>query len=203
MQQLKMVVCGPSDLLTEAGVRSYAGCIEVNSLEEFTDYMDADIYINFNENALAYQYGELSPVLVNSVLECLPQKSENLYRFNGWPGFLQRATWEISGKSNEKVKDALAALGKDTLWVADVPGLVAARVVSMIINEAFFALEDKTSTREEIDIAMKLGTGYPFGPFEWAEKIGADKISKLLQYLSVTDSRYSPSLLLSGQPEHP
>ena len=45
----------------------------------------------------------------------------------------------------------------------------------MIINEAYFTWEAGTSTKEEIDIAMKLGTGYPYGPFEWGEKIGLSR----------------------------
>ena len=35
----------------------------------------------------------------------------------------------------------------------------------------FLRWEAGTATKEEIDIAMKLGTGYPFGPFEWGEKL--------------------------------
>ena len=48
----------------------------------------------------------------------------------------------------------------------DIPGFISARVVSMIINEAYFALEEEVSSKEEIDTAMKLGTNYPYGPFD-------------------------------------
>ncbi len=44
--------------------------------------------------------------------------------------------------------------------------------MAMIINEAWHALAEEVSTKNEIDTAMKLGTNYPYGPFEWAEKIG-------------------------------
>ena len=66
----------------------------------------------------------------------------------------------------------------------------------MIINEAFFALEDNVSSKAEIDTAMKLGTNYPFGPFEWAAVMGLENILALLQKLYTTDSRYKPSQLL-------
>ena len=66
----------------------------------------------------------------------------------------------------------------------------------MIINEAWFAVGDEVSSREEIDTAMKLGTNYPFGPFEWGNKIGMQNILALLQRLYLTDSRYKPSQLL-------
>jgi len=67
----------------------------------------------------------------------------------------------------------------------------------MIVNEAYFALEDKVSTPTEIDTAMKLGTNYPYGPFEWSEKIGLKNIYLLLQKLSKQDSRYTPCNLLA------
>jgi 3-hydroxybutyryl-CoA dehydrogenase len=69
----------------------------------------------------------------------------------------------------------------------------------MIINEAYFALADDVSTKEEIDIAMKMGTAYPYGPFEWGNKIGLQNIVTLLQKLSVQQPRYAPCELLVHQ----
>ncbi len=46
------------------------------------------------------------------------------------------------------------------------------------------------------NIAMKLGTAYPYGPFEWVEKIGVQNIVTLLLKLSKTQTRYIPSELL-------
>jgi len=45
---------------------------------------------------------------------------------------------------------------------------------------------------------MKLGTNYPYGPLEWAAKIGLKNIYAVLQKLSLTDKRYAPSLLLTA-----
>ncbi len=63
----------------------------------------------------------------------------------------------------------------------------------MIINEAFFAFGEKISTIEEIDMAMKLGTNYPNGPFEWAEKVGIENVYLLLEKLSGKEGRYIPA----------
>jgi 3-hydroxybutyryl-CoA dehydrogenase len=46
---------------------------------------------------------------------------------------------------------------------------------------------------------MKLGTNYPFGPFEWAEKIGIRYIYQLLKKLEETDPRYKPASLLEAE----
>ena len=48
-------------------------------------------------------------------------------------------------------------------------------------------LEDQ---QEAIDIAMKLGTNYPFGPFEWCNKLGLPNVYLLLKTLSINDNRY-------------
>ena len=81
-------------------------------------------------------------------------------------------------------------------WLPDAPGFVSARVISMIINEAFFALEEGVSTPQEIDTAMKLGTAYSYGPFEWSNKIGLQNIVNLLTALSHQNSSYTPNSLL-------
>jgi 3-hydroxybutyryl-CoA dehydrogenase len=66
----------------------------------------------------------------------------------------------------------------------------------MIINEAYYTLEEKVSTKEQIDVAMKLGTNYPLGPFEWSEKIGINNIYELLRKLSMENDRYTIAPLL-------
>ncbi len=57
------------------------------------------------------------------------------------------------------------------------------RTISMIINEAYFSLEEKLATKEDIDLAMKNGVNYPLGPVEWGEKIGLSNIIELLREL--------------------
>jgi len=74
-------------------------------------------------------------------------------------------------------------LGFETEIVGDVVGFVAPRVVSMIINEAAFAVMERVATARDIDAAMKLGTNYPRGPLEWADDIGLDHVVLLLDAL--------------------
>ena len=69
----------------------------------------------------------------------------------------------------------------------------------MIINEAWFAYADGVSTQQDIDLAMKLGTNYPYGPFEWGNKIGLNNIINLLLSMSEENSRYAPAPLLIKQ----
>ena len=93
----------------------------------------------------------------------------------------------------------MALFGKKLEWVTDLPGFLSARVLAAIINEAYLALEEGVSSKPEIDTAMKLGTNYPFGPFEWCEKIGANRIYLLLNEMAVNNQRYLPSSLLKKE----
>ncbi len=61
----------------------------------------------------------------------------------------------------------LAALGFAPQPVADSPGLVVARTVAMLINEAADAVQQGVCTPGGADAAMRLGLNYPAGPFEW------------------------------------
>jgi len=86
-------------------------------------------------------------------------------------GIPEKKQWEVAGKWNEKLTEIASALGKQLVPVPDQPGFVTARVLSMIINEAWLALEEGVSTKAEIDIAMKLGTNYPLGHLNGAHKL--------------------------------
>ncbi len=138
------------------------------------------------------------PVFINDVVNTLEQQEmpSNFHRINGWKGFLKRDIWEIASNDKSSVPTIFDAIGWKYIFVKDEPGLVAARVISMIINEAYFALDEEVSTAVEIDMAMKLGTNYPYGPFEWLNIIGLEKIYNLLEQLSLTDNRYSIAPLL-------
>lgn len=135
-------------------------------------------------------------VIVNELAVTLQQLPSNYSRINGWHTFLEKDKLEVATNDETWVSEILRQLGYQYIIVPDITGLISARNIAMIINEAFFALEDNISTKEQIDTAMKLGTNYPFGPFEWGDKIGMQKIKSLLQELSKTDERYTPCNLL-------
>jgi 3-hydroxybutyryl-CoA dehydrogenase len=66
-------------------------------------------------------------------------------------------------------------------------------VIASVINEAYFTFGAGISTKDAIDTAMKLGTNYPFGPFEWGKLIGLNRVYTLLKELSRRDNRYEPA----------
>jgi 3-hydroxybutyryl-CoA dehydrogenase len=93
-------------------------------------------------------------------------------------------------------------MGWENRFVPDQPGMVSPRIIASLVNEAYFTLGAGVSDKGQIDIAMKLGTNYPYGPFEWSEKIGLEKIYALLQHLSRTDTRYEAAGALKHDLNH-
>jgi 3-hydroxybutyryl-CoA dehydrogenase len=77
----------------------------------------------------------------------------------------------------------LAALGFAPHSLADTPGLVVARTVAMLVNEAADAVLQGVCTPEGADAAMKLGVNYPAGPFEWLARWSVSGVIGVLESL--------------------
>ncbi|WP_207511554.1 3-hydroxyacyl-CoA dehydrogenase family protein [Longitalea luteola] len=175
----------------------------VDSMRSLT-VVEADVYMDllFEMDAERTQHLKRlqpKPVLVNAVSWSTKSIGADVVRINAWPGMLQRPVTEIAMPATvteATIKEIFDQLQWKYILAPDIPGMITARVLAAIINEAYYTLESKVSTREEIDIAMKLGTSYPYGPFEWSEKIGLSRIAELLTELSRVDDRYKPAALL-------
>lgn len=70
-----------------------------------------------------------------------------------------------------------------------------ARTLAMIVNEAVDLVHRGVARAEDVDTAMRLGTNYPVGPFDWLDDLGADRIRHTLEALdrSFPGGRYRPS----------
>jgi 3-hydroxybutyryl-CoA dehydrogenase len=97
----------------------------------------------------------------------------------------------------EFAQDFFASLGMQTITVPDSPGLIVARTVACLANEAFSALASGIADAQTIDTAMRLGTNYPLGPLEWAEMIGLKDTLTILEGLDAElGEQYRPHPLL-------
>ncbi|HET9681169.1 MAG TPA: 3-hydroxyacyl-CoA dehydrogenase NAD-binding domain-containing protein [Candidatus Limnocylindrales bacterium] len=77
------------------------------------------------------------------------------------------------------------------------PESVAERVILAIVNEAYRALGDGVASADDIDRAMRLGAGHPFGPFEWARRTGIQEVALMLDELSDDDANtFRPALAM-------
>ena len=163
--------------------------------------LEADAYFILKDRVNFFPADKEKPVVINAVTETLQSLGlfANVSRINAWPGFLKRSSWEIAGNISTGLQTIMTAINKQIILVKDEPGLVSARTIAMLINEAYFALGEGVSSKEEIDIAMQLGTNYPHGLFAWAAKIGVQNICSLLLVLQQQDSSYTPAALLQKE----
>jgi 3-hydroxybutyryl-CoA dehydrogenase len=163
--------------------------------------MQGDAFFYLAGDAASQDFSSISkPLFIHTIDGTVAQcNAAQAVGINGWPYFLQQQSWELAGQLTAEVTGIAAALGKTVIPVPGVPGFIAPRVIAMIINEAYFALEDGVSTKEDIDTAMKMGTNYPYGPFEWAGLLGKENLCRLLQQLAKADARYMPAPLLKKE----
>jgi 3-hydroxybutyryl-CoA dehydrogenase len=202
---MDIVVCSDGSLEKELFITGNSANVTViKEVKDFSNYPDADGYIDLLFENQPQRLGILTqllpkPVLINSVVETLVETNTSYIRINAWPGFLASPLVEASANDTLKAKAEalLNQFGKNIQWLPDEPGFATPRIISMIINEAYLAFNEGVSTKEEIDTAMHFGTNYPYGPFEWAEKIGVKKVQALLNRLGIEQPLYDPLALLT------
>ena len=92
----------------------------------------------------------------------------------------------------DRATATLGAAGVRAFQVADAPGLVLGRVLPLIANEAWEAARYGVASPEDIDRAMRLGTNYPSGPFDWGRQWGEARLLELLDnvWSEYRDPRY-------------
>ncbi|MGN6604380.1 MAG: 3-hydroxyacyl-CoA dehydrogenase family protein [Ginsengibacter sp.] len=164
-------------------------------VDELNDASKYDAFFLLTGESLNFKVFANKPVFINEVIKTLSEINlpSNVARINGWFGFLERSFWEVVSNHPDNKEAIFAALNRKAITLKDEPGFVAARVMSMIVNEAFYALGENISSIEDIDSAMVLGTNYPGGPFEWVEKIGVENFYRLLKKLAEKEERYLPA----------
>jgi 3-hydroxybutyryl-CoA dehydrogenase len=179
--------------------------------EDFKDY-EVLFDLNFDDdssNLPVYAALKDKPVFVNAVKQSLAEAVYvgdtkircRLFGFNALPDFISQSVWEVSllrKFETPELDKLMNQLGIPYLPVEDRVGMVKPRIIFMIINEACYTLQEGTATIEDIDLAMKLGTNYPYGPFEWCDKIGISDVFETLTvlYEDTKDERYKICSLL-------
>jgi 3-hydroxybutyryl-CoA dehydrogenase len=107
-------------------------------------------------------------------------------------------TIRTSPEALATARAVVAALGKTGVVCADRAGFVVNALLFPYLNDAVKMLEASYSTADDIDNAMKLGCGYPMGPFELLDVVGLD-VSLAIQrelYLELREPGFAPAPLL-------
>ena len=105
--------------------------------------------------------------------------------------------YALFGRSNkfDKSSDEGSNVAIDATLITESTGFVAQRVIAMVINLGCDIAMQGIATPKDIDNAVKLGLGYPYGPFSWGDEIGASRILLILERIHglTGDPRYRPS----------
>ena len=174
--------------------------------------LDAFIDLNFDDalqNLQYYLHLEM-PVLLSAVKTQLAKElagknpTATFFGINALPTFINRSLLEASfyDEADKNLLETLAqTLDWECKWVDDRVGMVTPRIIFMIINEAYFTVQEGTANKADIDTGMKLGTNYPQGPFEWSEKVGLKDVYEVLEavYQDTHDERYKICPLLKTE----
>jgi len=171
---------------------SFKSCYEI----DYEDVKAAEIIFDFEvtdnpEHGKIYHQNPQAILMVNTVKTTLAEMVKTYHwehttmGFNGLPGMFNRPMLELTTLEGGRsvVGEICKRLESEYRIVEDRVGMVTPRVVCLIINEAFYTVLEGTAQEQDIDLAMKLGTNYPAGPFEMAKTIGLGHIYELLEAL--------------------
>jgi 3-hydroxybutyryl-CoA dehydrogenase len=98
-----------------------------------------------------------------------------------------------------RAKALFAMDGAPVSVIRDSGGFVTQRIAACIVNTACEIAQQRIASPEHIDVAVRLGLGYPSGPLALGDRIGAERIAAVLKGLMGVygDPRYRPGVWLS------
>jgi 3-hydroxybutyryl-CoA dehydrogenase len=186
----------------------------------FDDFKGCDLVIeaiieNVEEKAKAFAaldalVGEQAIYCSNTSSLCItelaaktkrPDRFAGLHFFNPVP--LMKLVEVIRGltTSDETYQQVFAfaqSLGKEPITAPDKPGFIVNRLLVPYLLDAIRSYEHGLGTVEDIDKGMKLGTGYPMGPFTLLDFVGLDTTYYIanIMFEEYREPAYAPPPLL-------
>ncbi|CDR99157.1 hypothetical protein [Sporisorium scitamineum] len=125
-----------------------------------------------------------SSLSITDVAEAVSAQRQEL--FGGeLPRFQPRSSDEVirttktSNDTFDSLTEVAKRMGKTPVACIDSPGFIVNRLLVPYMLEAIRLVERGEATAKDVDIAMKLGAGYPMGPFELADLVGLDTLSHI------------------------
>jgi 3-hydroxybutyryl-CoA dehydrogenase len=130
-----------------------------------------------------------------------PDRFVGLHFFNPVPVMKLVEVVRTIATSEETFERAYAfaeALGKVPIAAKDNSGFVVNLLLVPYMLDAIRQLERGVATVEDIDTGMKLGCGYPMGPFTLCDFVGIDTLYRIseIMFEEYREERYAPPPLL-------
>lgn len=194
---------------------SYSWVQDSKAHEDYDVFIDLD-FDNHTERIISYSTNIRTVFILGAVKSNIESafhqhklswtgalnNKNQIIGFNSMCTFIERNTLEFTnplGIDQNTIQNIALQIGYPQIEAVESRvGLITPRVVCMIINEAYYTVQEGTANRDDINQAMKLGTNYPMGPFEWCKKIGITHVYETLEslYNDTQDERYKICSLL-------
>jgi 3-hydroxybutyryl-CoA dehydrogenase len=105
--------------------------------------------------------------------------------------------YQTSPETLEVAKAWGKKIGKEVIVVKEAPAFVVNRILCLMLNEAFYVLDEGLASAEDIDKGMMLGCNHPIGPLALADLVGLDTLLHIMEDLyKELGEKYRPSLML-------
>ena len=156
-----------ADLVVEAVVENMA--LKQKLFAEYDQIAPAKTIFASNTSSL--------PISEIAATSSRPDRFGGLHFFNPVPVMKLLEVVRIPQTSDETYDAMVAwgkAMGKATVECKDTPGFIVNRLLVPYLMEAVRMVERGDASARDVDTAMKLGAGYPMGPFELADYVGLD-----------------------------
>lgn len=107
-------------------------------------------------------------------------------------------TISTSEETFERSMEFARSLGKEPVACRDNSGFIVNRLLVPYMLDAIRSLESGVGTLTDIDKAMKLGCGYPMGPFTLSDFVGIDTLYRIAEIMfdEYRETRFAPPPLL-------
>jgi len=198
----------------EATLGNLSGTISVEALKDCDLIIEA-IIENLDTKRQTYAalesvVGDQTIFLSNTSSLCItelaaatrrPDRFGGLHFFNPVPLMKLVEVIRALTTSDETYQTVFAfaqSLGKEPITAPDRPGFIVNRLLVPYLLDAIRAYENGLGTLEDIDQGMKLGCGYPMGPFTLLDFVGLDTTYYIanIMFEEFREPAYAPPPLL-------
>ncbi|HYA14465.1 MAG TPA: 3-hydroxyacyl-CoA dehydrogenase NAD-binding domain-containing protein [Syntrophales bacterium] len=105
--------------------------------------------------------------------------------------------YETSDETLEIAKEWGRKIGKEVIVVKEAPAFAVNRILCIMLNEAFYALDEGVASAEDIDKGMMLGCNHPIGPLALSDLVGNDTLLHVMEGMHrELGDKYRPAPLL-------
>lgn len=179
------------DLIIEAATENIE--LKKKIFENLNSLVSKDVILATNTSSIS----------ITTIASCVdnPCRFIGLHFFN--PVTVMKLLEVVKGiQTSKETIDAAnkfaETLNKTAVLSKDSAGFIVNRLLIPMLNEACFLLEEGVATKEDIDIAMKLGCNHPIGPLALSDLIGNDVTLAIMDvlYKQTGDSKYRACQLL-------